>query len=219
MDAAALGTAVWADDFIVWLVANATAAPAANTPRVVSVNDSTGYTIYQGSGTMVANAGEGSPNFGLAVPWSLNTVHTLLSYRIGTTHYVSVDGAAPVTSTVPAVALSNNPLCIGYSSGFPGNIFVGHFHEFGAAKLVGTTPDKNNIVAKMAQYLADQVAAGAYSLCLRTCAQQGQAPRNTCPRASTITARRSRTRYESRPLARPCSRARRTQKGAARLET
>ena len=121
----------WAANYVVALVGNSTAGPGGVTPRLLSVDDAAGVAVNQvATPNLLVSGGEGAPNYGTTVGgWTLNAVHTLLSKRTGTVHSISVDGAAPVTSTVPSSALTNNAGGLGYSPAYPGNIFMGHIHE------------------------------------------------------------------------------------------
>lgn len=149
----------WTGDYAVLSVFHMTTTPAANNPRMVEINSSTGYSLTQSltAGYVISNGGEGSPSFGQTLAASIGSIHTCLDYRMGTVHGTSIDGVAATTNTVTSAALTDTALNLAYSVGFPGNVFTGNLHEI----VVVKSPTSGDLL-DLASYLSSRVTAGVY---------------------------------------------------------
>lgn len=150
------GIGAWAGDFLVLTIAKLTAN--ATYSRYASVDFATGWNLMNGPAThdIYSGCGVAGPPYADLLTTALSgNVHTFLDYRVGTTHSLSIDGAAPVTATVTGAALADTTFFIGSDGGPFG--MNGVFYE----QFVIKNPSPADIVGSAA-YAATSLAGGGF---------------------------------------------------------
>lgn len=145
----------WTGDFAVLVIG--LTMPSTYT-RFASVAFDTGWNLMNGAVTneIISGVGVPAPPYGdIITSTPTGIIHSFYDRRVGTTHSLSIDGAADVTATVTGAALSNTLFYIGSDGGsfnIPGDI-----HEI----VVVTAPSGSDLT-NLAGYAATRMASGIY---------------------------------------------------------
>lgn len=146
----------WTGDFAVLVVARTTTF--SNYSRYASVAFDTSWNLMNGasSGDIVSGVVAPNPPYGdIVTTAAINAIHSFFDRRVGTTHRLSIDGAADITASVTGSAITDGVFYIGSDGGF---------HMVGdAQEIVVVAGGSAGDLANLAGYAASRMSSGVFT--------------------------------------------------------
>lgn len=156
LETAAIGA--WAADFDIFIAAKVTTYVAS--ARYLDMGSIAGYILGAANNTVAPNlinsiVADGTPPYGIETPCADGVLHRIVDSRVGTTHSLTIDGAAPLTETVTGAPLPDGVVYLSTATGVVGSYcLVGDEYEVIIA--AGLTAGERS---QMAAWLAAQTYA------------------------------------------------------------